>query len=110
MPGPDYAGMIAFYEDFPYAYWEDFGRLEDLPGGSLAGIPADISLTAEFADIGDQVERKIRGIALYESQIDRMFADGKSMGDAVRSYAAKVADLGNVSGGAAERYWVTTPA
>jgi len=110
MPGPDYAGMIAFYEDFPYAYWEDFGRLEDMPGGSLAGIPADISLTAEFADISDQVERKIRGIALYESQIDRLFTDGRSMGDAVRSYAAKVADLGNVSGGAAERYWVTTPA
>jgi len=110
MPGPDYTGTIVFYEDFPYAYWEDFGRLEDMPGGSLAGIPADVSLTAEFADIGDQVERKIRGIALYESQIERLFDDRKAMADAVRAYGHKVADIGGLAGGYAERYWVTTRA
>jgi LmbE family N-acetylglucosaminyl deacetylase len=110
MPGPDYAGMVAFYEDFPYAYWEDFGRLEDLPAESLSGLPGDISLAAEFADVSDQLERKIRGIALYESQIERLFDNRRAMGDAVRSYAAKVADLGAVTGGAAERYWVATPA
>ncbi|MEW6225181.1 MAG: PIG-L family deacetylase [Chloroflexota bacterium] len=110
MPGPDYTGMIAFYEDFPYAYWEDFGRLEDMPGGSLAGIPADVSLTAEFADIGDQVERKIRGIALYESQLERLFDDRRAMADAVRAYGHKVADIGGLGGGYAERYWVTTRA
>ena len=108
MPGPDYTGMIAFYEDFPYAYWEDFGRLEDMPGGSLAGIPADVSLTAEFADIGDQVERKIRGIALYESQLERLFDDRRAMADAVRAYGTRVADIGGLAGGYAERYWVTT--
>ena len=32
--GPDYAGRIAFYEDFPYAWWTDFRRLEDLDGGA----------------------------------------------------------------------------
>jgi len=110
MPGPDYTGMIAFYEDFPYAYWEDFGRLEDMPGGVVPGIPADVSLTAEFADIGDQIERKIRGIALYESQIERLFDDPRAMGAAVRAYGAKVAELGGLSGGYAERYWVTTRA
>ena len=32
------------------------------------------------------------------------------MADAVRGYAAQMADIGRVPGGAAERYWVTTPA
>jgi LmbE family N-acetylglucosaminyl deacetylase len=109
MPGPDYTRLLAFYEDFPYAWWEDFGRLEDLPGGSLAGIPADVSLTAEFADVSDQIERKIRGIALYESQMERLFTDRKAMAGAVRGYAARVGDIGRVPGGLAERYWVTTP-
>ena len=110
MPGPDYSDRIAFYEDFPYAWWEDFGRLEDMPVGSLAGIPADISLTAEFADIGDMLERKIQGILLYESQIDRLFDGRNAAAAAVRAYAARVADIGAVAAGAAERYWVTTPA
>jgi LmbE family N-acetylglucosaminyl deacetylase len=110
MPGPDYAGRIAFYEDFPYAWWEDFGRLEDMPADALSGLPANVSLTAEFADIGDVLERKVRGILLYESQIERLFDDRKAAAAAVRGYAARVADIGSVTGGAAERYWVTTPA
>lgn len=110
MPGPDYAGSIVLYEDFPYAWWEDFGRLEDMPPGSFGALPAGISLTAEFADISDQVERKIRAIALYESQIDRLFDSTKAMADAVRGYAVRTADIGRVPGGLAERYWVTTPA
>ena len=31
MPGPDYAGSVVFLEDFPYSWWEDFRRIEDLP-------------------------------------------------------------------------------
>jgi LmbE family N-acetylglucosaminyl deacetylase len=108
MPGIDWSGQLAFYEDFPYAWWEEFRRLEDLPAGSLAGLPADVSLSAEFADVGDQLERKIRGIALYESQIERLFRGPRAMADAVRGFGARVADLGRVPGGAAERYWVTT--
>ena len=108
MPGVDWTGQLAFYEDFPYAWWEEFRRLEDLPEGSLAGLPADVSLTAEFADIGDQLERKVMGIDLYESQIENLFTNRRGMADAVRGFAAKVADLGRVPGGAAERYWVTT--
>ena len=33
MPGPDYAGIVTFYEDFPYAWWNEFRRLEDLADG-----------------------------------------------------------------------------
>ncbi len=110
MPGPDYVGNIAFYEDFPYAWWEEFTRLEQLPGGGIPGLPDGVSVAAEFADISDQLERKIRGIALYDSQIDRLFTDTKSMANAVRGHATKLADLGRVANGAAERYWVTTPA
>ncbi len=110
MPGPDYSGRMAFYEDFPYAWWEDFGRLEDMPAGALAGLPDGISLAAEFADVGDVLERKVRGILLYESQIERLFEDTAAAAAAVRAYAARVADIGSVATGAAERYWVTTPA
>jgi LmbE family N-acetylglucosaminyl deacetylase len=110
MPGIDYTGRVAFYEDFPYAWWEDFGRLEDLPEGTLAALPEHVSLTAEFADVGDVLERRIRGILLYESQIERLFEDREAAAAAVRGYAARVADIGSVAGGAAERYWVTTPA
>ena len=108
MPGVDWTGQLVFYEDFPYAWWEEFRRLEELPDGSLAGLPAGVSLTAEFADIGDQLERKIMGIDLYQSQIERLFTNRRAMADAVRGFGAKVADLGRVPGGAAERYWVTT--
>ena len=110
MPGPDYAERTVFYEDFPYAWWEDFGRLGDLPPDSLAALPDGVSLTADFADVGDVLERKIQGILQYESQIERLFDDRQAAAAAVRAYAARVADIGSVASGAAERYWVTTPA
>src|SRR3954451_11031311 len=44
MPGPDYAGMISFYEDFPYAWWNDFRGLGDLGADPLAALPADVSI------------------------------------------------------------------
>ena len=106
MPGPDYADQIAFYEDFPYAYWNDFSRLEDLGPGVLDGIPHGVSVFPTYADIGDQLEKKIRGIALYESQIERLFDSPKDMANAVRAHGASLGILGGI-GGAAERYWVT---
>ena len=109
MPGPEYADRIVLYEDFPYAWWEDFGRLDDMPPGSFSVLPDGVSLAAEFADISDQLERKIRAIALYESQMERLFDSPKAMADAVRGYAARTGDIGRVPGGLAERYWVTTP-
>ena len=107
MPGPRYAGAVTFYEDFPYAWWSDFARLENLPAGALAGIPSDVALTPKYAATSDVVERKIRGIALYESQMERLFAGVDAMGDAVRAQADRIGRLGGVPGGA-ERYWATS--
>jgi LmbE family N-acetylglucosaminyl deacetylase len=104
MPGPRWAGNVVFYEDFPYAWWKSFESLADLPEGALDGIPADVALTPHYADIGEQLERKVQGILLYESQLDRLFGGSKAMASAVRQQAARVAALGRV-GGSAERYW-----
>ena len=109
MPGPDYAGIVTFYEDFPYAWWNDFRQLDDLPGAPLDALPADIGVTAEFADITDQIERKIMGINIYESQLERLFDGTREMADAVRSYGRAMAELGSVDGHA-ERYWASTRA
>ena len=65
-------------------------RLEDLPVGALDGLPADVSLWPGFADISDQVERKIAGITLYRSQLKNLFGGRKPMADSVRSYGLKV--------------------
>ncbi|MEK6719236.1 MAG: PIG-L family deacetylase [Chloroflexota bacterium] len=105
MPGPEYAGIVAFYEDFPYAWWSGFSSTKDLPTGALEGLPTDVLLGPEYADIGDQIERKISGIAMYESQIGRLFDGRLAMADAARRYALKVGALGGI--GMAERYWVT---
>lgn len=104
MPGPEWAGKVVFYEDFPYAWWSTFNSLDDLPAGALDGIPQGVYLTPRYADISDQMERKVRGISIYESQIDRLFGGVKEMGNAVRQHAAAVGTVGGVPG-AAERYW-----
>jgi hypothetical protein len=106
MPGPDYAGLVTFYEDFPYAWWNDFRSIDDMPGAPLAALPADISVTAEYADVTDQLERKIMGINLYESQMERLFDGTPQMADAVRAYGRAMAELGEVDG-SAERYWAS---
>jgi LmbE family N-acetylglucosaminyl deacetylase len=109
MPGPDYAGIVTFYEDFPYAWWNDFTQLNDLPPAALADLPSDVGLKPEYADIGDQLERKITGINIYASQVDRLFTGTQEMARQVRAHARKVALLGG-SSGSAERYWSTQPA
>jgi LmbE family N-acetylglucosaminyl deacetylase len=107
MPGPEYAGSVVFYEDFPYAFWNDFRRLTDLGSDVLASLPADVSVYPTYADISDQLERKITGIGLYSSQIDRLFDSTIAMADAVRVYGKALGEVGSVAG-AAERYWVTS--
>src|SRR3954471_16457741 len=47
MPGPDYAGVVTFYEDFPYAWWNDFNRLGDLPPTAFADLPQGVGLMPE---------------------------------------------------------------
>ena len=109
MPGPEYTGIVTFYEDFPYAWWNDFGRIEDLPPGVFDDVPADVAITPEYADITDQLERKVTGIAMYDSQMGRLFGGTDDMARQVRAHGRKVALLGG-GGGAAERYWATRPA
>lgn len=107
MPGPDYAGKVVFYEDFPYSWWNEFGRLEDLGADVFSALPAEVSIFPTYADIGDQMERKITGISLYQSQIERLFERPRDMADAVRAYGKAVGVAGAVDG-PAERYWVTS--
>jgi len=107
MPGPDYAGTVVFYEDFPYAWWNEFQGLEDLGPDALAAIPHDISLYPSYVDIGDQLERKITGISLYESQMARLFDDDRAMAGTVRQYADALRRISDTQG-PAERYWVTS--
>ncbi len=106
MPGPDYAGVVAFYEDFPYAWWTDFKRPTDLGPDALAALPDDVSILPLYADITDQLERKIMGIDLYQSQLERLFEGTRAMADTVRTYGRALGELGGVDG-SAERYWVT---
>jgi LmbE family N-acetylglucosaminyl deacetylase len=107
MPGPDWAGIVAFYEDFPYAWWDGFGHLTDLGEDALRGLPADVSIVPEFADVTEQVEWKISGLSLYASQLDRLFGGSGPMAQTVRSFGLRVAGLGGVPG-YAERYWAST--
>jgi LmbE family N-acetylglucosaminyl deacetylase len=107
MPGPEYAGKVVFYDDFPYAYWEQFRGLEELEPGAFASLPPDVSLYPTYADVTDVIEQKITGIAMYESQIDRLFESPKAMAGAVRAHGRTMAENGGIDG-AAERYWVTS--
>jgi len=104
MPGPSWAGNVVFYEDFPYAWWSSFDSLDSLPQGALDGIPSEVALTPRYSDISEQLERKIQGLLLYDSQLDRLFGGAKPMASTVRQAGARLGALGDV-GGAAERYW-----
>jgi LmbE family N-acetylglucosaminyl deacetylase len=107
MPGPEYAGKVVFYEDFPYAYWNDFRHLDQLGSDVLAGIPPGVSVFPVYADIEDQIERKITGINIYQSQLERLFDGPREMASAVRSYGVATGISGDI-GGPAERYWRTS--
>jgi LmbE family N-acetylglucosaminyl deacetylase len=105
MPGPDFSKAVVFYEDFPYAWWEEFRRFEDLGIDALDVLPPGVTLAPQYSDVTDQIERKVKGITIYESQLERLFDGPIEMGDAVRSHAKIIAELGEVPG-LAERYWV----
>ncbi len=104
MPGPDLAGRVSFYEDFPYAWWNDFTGLGDLPS-EVIGLPEGLRLEARYAEIAEQMDRKAAGIRVYGSQIVRLFEGDQGMLDDLAGYAARVAAAGAVGTGAAERYW-----
>jgi LmbE family N-acetylglucosaminyl deacetylase len=104
MPTPDLAGLLSFYEDFPYAWWHDFHGLGDLPA-ALGALPGDTVLEARYADISDTLERKAAGVAVYGTQVPRLFGDEQRMLDDLAGYARRVAFAGGVGTGSAERYW-----
>ena len=99
---------MTFYEDFPYAWWNDFTQLEDLPPDGLRRPPRRTSGSMpEYADIGDQLERKITGINLYASQIDRLFTGTQEMARQVRAHAPQDRRCSTARAASAERYWST---
>jgi len=105
MPGPDFPNSVVFYEDFPYTWWEEFRRIEDLGVDVLNALPTGTTLTPQYSDVTDQIEKKITGITIYESQLERLFDGPRDMADAVRSHAKIMGEIGGIDG-LAERYWV----
>ena len=103
MPGPDYVNRLCFYEDFPYAWWNDFGGITDWPA-ELLPLPAGVQLEARYSDITEMMERKAAGVAVYASQVTRLFESDQQMLDDLAGYHARVALAGGVPG-FAERYW-----
>lgn len=104
MPNPSLIGRVSFYEDFPYAWWSGFSGPASLTRREI-DLPASLVLEARYADISDQLERKIAGLKVYASQVQRLFESEQDMLDAVTGFAARVAGSGGVGTGAAERYW-----
>jgi LmbE family N-acetylglucosaminyl deacetylase len=104
MPSPTFVGALSFYEDFPYAWWTGHSGPEALSSQGVE-LPATFVMEARYADISDQLERKVAGLHMYASQIQRLFDDDQGMLDAVTGFAARVAEAGRVGSGAAERYW-----
>ena len=107
MPGPEYAGIVTFYEDFPYAWWNDFKHLDDLPPDRVrrpaAGDRPDARVRrhrrpARAEDHRHQPVRVADRPALHGDP-----GDGPP-GPGVRA-AGRRSSTG--SGGVAERYWST---
>jgi LmbE family N-acetylglucosaminyl deacetylase len=105
MPGPSFVGRLSFYEDFPYAWWTDFGG-PDRDARVDLDLPAGIGLEPQYSDITDVLDRKAAGIRLYASQLPRLFESDQAMLDDLAGYHSRVALAGGVAG-YAERYWAT---
>jgi LmbE family N-acetylglucosaminyl deacetylase len=105
MPGPNFIGRLSFYEDFPYAWWDDFSGTPE-SGGLGVELPAGVSIEPQYSDISEMMERKAAGILLYRSQVARLFDSEQALYDDLASYHSRVALAGGVSG-YAERYWAT---
>jgi LmbE family N-acetylglucosaminyl deacetylase len=104
MPAPDLAGRLAFYEDFPYAWWSDFdGPTGDWVADRLA-LPTGVELEARYSDISQTMTQKAAGIRLYGSQVRRLFRSEQQMLDDLAGYHARVGAAGGLPS-YAERYW-----
>jgi LmbE family N-acetylglucosaminyl deacetylase len=102
-----YLDRATFFEDFPYAMKVGFERLDQLDPEILSSLPAGVSLTPEYVEIEDLLDRKIEGLRAYDSQIGHLFRDeDESVTGTIRAYTTQVGRLGGV--GPAERYWRVT--
>ena len=101
---------MTFYEDFPYAWWNDFTRLDDLGPDALLGPPARrLVLTPTTPTSPTSSSGRSRGITIYASQIERLF--GGNGPDGRRRSAPTGRDgrrSRRPSPGYAERYWAST--
>ena len=95
--GPDFVGRVSFYEDFPYAWWTDFGQPGDL-AEELVALPAGLELEARYSDISEQMDRKAAGMRLYASQIKRLFESDQGMLDDLAGYHERIALAGRRRG------------
>jgi LmbE family N-acetylglucosaminyl deacetylase len=105
-PRSRYLDRTLFYEDFPYALTTGFERLEQLDPDILPSLPAGVTLTPEYVEIADLLDRKLAGLRAYESQLGRLFGGGNPMESDVREHAGRVGELGGVR--PSERYWRVT--
>ena len=102
---------VLFYEDFPYALTIGFERLDQLDPEIVESLPGRATLIPEYVGLGTLIDRKVQGLAAYESQLGRLFgagggSDDDPVGAAVRARAARIGELGGT--GPAERYWRLT--
>jgi LmbE family N-acetylglucosaminyl deacetylase len=104
MPGPGLVGRVSFYEDFPYAWWNEQSARQVFAEQAVEMVEGT-TLEARYADISDQLERKSAGLKVYASQMPRLFESEQHMLDAVAGFAARTAEAGGLGSGAAERYW-----
>jgi LmbE family N-acetylglucosaminyl deacetylase len=105
MPAPGFVGRTTFYEDFPYAWWNDFqGQTGD--GGLGLDLPQGVAVEPQYSDISEVIDRKAAGLRVYASQVQRLFESDQAMLDSVFGFGSRVALAGGQSG-YAERYWAT---
>jgi LmbE family N-acetylglucosaminyl deacetylase len=105
--GSPFRDRTRFYEDFPYALNVGFERPDQLDPEIFASLPPGVSLAPEYIDIADLIDRKLKGLRTYPSQLGRLFGGAGGMSEAVRAQALRVGRLGGT--GPAERYWRVTP-
>ncbi len=105
MPAPSFVGLTSFYEDFPYAWWNDYDG-PNREGGPTLDLPPGVSVEPQYANISDVIDRKAAGIQIYASQIERLFESPQALFDDLYGFHSRTALAGGISG-LAERYWAT---
>ena len=87
-----FGGELTYYEDFPYAYWDEDAVQQLTDGPKWQCAVWDISARA--------LDNKIAAIACYLSQCESLFGNVSNMSQSVADFAAQ-------TGG--EKYWNRIP-